>query len=400
MRALAGHLEADLEAQARRRRDAGLERRLRPLERRAGHILTADGRRLLDLSSNDYLGLAGHPAVREAAAEAAAGAAGAGASRLVTGTSRAVAELEERLAAHRQAQAALVLSSGYLANLGVIGALVGRGDAVVCDRRNHASILDGCRLSRATLYRYRHGDLADLEAKLDLARSRGARRVLVVTESVFSMDGDVAPLAEIVELKERYGAVLYLDEAHAEGVFGPRGAGVAAAAGLGQAVECHLGTFSKAYGAYGAYIAGSRRLVDHVASTARPFLFTTALPPAVVGAVAAALPLLEAADAARARLLEQAARLREGLARLGADVGRSASQIVPLLVGSAARASELSALAEARGVLAVAIRPPTVPPGTARLRLSLSAAHRAEDVERALDALGSCLAESEAASDR
>lgn len=367
---------------------AGLDRTLRPFARSAGSVETADGRTLRNFSSNDYLGLANHPVVIDAAAEAArARGAGAAASRLVTGTDPAVRALEGALAAHAGTEAALVFGSGYLANVGTIAALVSRDDAVVSDRLNHASIIDGCLLSGARHLRYRHGDVADLEAALHRARDGGARRVLIVTESIFSMDGDLAPLAEIVELKHRFDAALMVDEAHADGVTGPLGRGVAHAVGVAGDVDVHLATLSKAYGTYGAYVAADERLIAYLIGSARTFVFTTALPPAVIGAAHAALGLVERAETARTRLSAHADRLRAALLAQGWSTGESASQIVPALIGSAEAALAASAALERAGILAVAIRPPTVPRGTARLRFSLSAAHTDADVAALIDAL-------------
>jgi len=367
--------------------DAGNLRTLRPFERDGGHLVTKDGRRLLNLSSNDYLGLASHPAVAEAAARASARGAGATSSRLIVGTDRAYRALEEKLADFQGTEAALVVGSGYLANVGTISALVGPGDAIFSDELNHASIIDGCRLSRATIHRFAHRDLDELERALQHAEREGARRKLIVTETAFSMNGDVAPLAEIVELKDRYGAALLVDEAHADGVFGPQGEGYAHAIGVADRVEVHLGTFGKAFGVYGAYVAGASQLIDYLVNAARTFVFTTALPPAVVGAVDAALDLVRDGATLRADLHAKAARFRARLEALGLETCSSETQIVPVVVGESHAALELAQELEAAGVLGVAIRPPTVPPGTARIRFSLSVAHTDGDLERALHAI-------------
>jgi 8-amino-7-oxononanoate synthase len=373
------------------RSEAGLLRSLRPFERQGAWVVSAEGRRLLNLSSNDYLGLAGHPAVTEAAAHAARRGAGATASRLIVGTDPFCSALEEKLADFQGAEEALVFGSGYLANVGVISCLVGRGDAVFSDRLNHASIIDGCRLSSARIYRYGHLDVDELEAMLWQAERAGARRKLIVTESVFSMNGDLAPLAEIAELKERFGAALLLDEAHADGVFGPNGEGYAHELGLAELVDLHLGTFGKAFGAYGAYVAGRSRWVEYLLNAARSFVFTTGLPPAVIGAIDAALDLVRDADALRADLRVKAARFRMGLNGRGLDTRGSSTQIVPLVVGDSEATVALSRALEERGVLAVAIRPPTVPPGTARLRFSLTALHTEAELDTALTAVDAAL---------
>jgi 8-amino-7-oxononanoate synthase len=369
------------------RSEAGLLRSLRRFERDGGWVVTEDGRRLLNLSSNDYLGLACHPSVREGAVHAARRGTGATASRLIVGTDPACAALEEKLADFQGTDAALVFGSGYLANVGTISCLVDPGDAVFSDALNHASIIDGCRLSRATIHRYGHRDVDELEAMLQRAEQAGARRKLIVTESVFSMNGDVAPLAEIVELKERYGAALFVDEAHAVGVFGPHGEGYAHELGLGERIDVHMGTFGKAFGAYGAYVAGRSQWIDYLLNAGRTFVFTTGLPPAAIGAVDAALDVVREADGLRADLQAKAAHFRVGLNALAFDTRGSSTQIVPLVVGDSERALRLSHELEGVGVLGVAIRPPTVPHGTARIRFSLSVLHDEAELERALKAI-------------
>jgi 8-amino-7-oxononanoate synthase len=370
----------------------GLLRTLRPYRRaEAGKVVTPEGRELLDLSSNDYLGLASHPALAEATARAAyEHGTGGTASRLIVGDSPAYHELEQRLAEHKGTEAALVLGSGYAANVGVIPALAGRGDAIFSDRLNHASIVDGCRLSRAEVHRYRHADAAHLE---QLLRASHARRKLIVTDTVFSMDGDVAPLREIVELKERYDAGLLVDEAHAAGVFGPHGEGLARELAVEEGIDLQLGTFSKAFGVYGACVAGREMWIRHLQNTCRSLIYSTALPPPVVAAAATALELVRSADRERAALRDRANRFRDRLSGLGLDTCGSTTQIVPIVVGDPERALAWSHALEEHGVLGVAVRPPTVPVGTARIRLSLSAAHADHDLERALDAVGSIASE-------
>jgi 8-amino-7-oxononanoate synthase len=370
-----------------RRSEGGLLRSLRAFQREGAWVVTPDGRRLLNLSSNDYLGLSSHPDVLDAAAGAASRTGGATASRLIVGTDPAYAALEAKLADFQGAEAALVFGSGYLANVGVISCLVGRGDAIFSDSLNHASIIDGSRLSRATIHRYAHRDIDELEAMLQGADRAGVERKLIVTESVFSMNGDVAPLAEIVELKERYGAALLVDEAHADGVFGPHGEGYAHELGVVDQVDLHLGTFGKAFGAYGAYVAGSSLWVRYLVNASRSFVFTTGLPAAVIAAVDAALDIVKAADELRADLQAKSERFRTRLTSLGLDTCGSSTQIVPLVVGESDPAVALSEALEESGVLAVAIRPPTVPPGTARLRFSLTALHQDAELGDALAAI-------------
>ncbi len=339
------------------------------------------GRILLNLSSNDYLGLSQDPRIIAAAREAAARwGVGAGASRLVVGHLALHEEVEARLAAFKGTEAAVIFSTGYMANLGAISALVGPGGTVFCDKLNHASIYDGIRLSGANLVRFPHRDMNRLEALLPKA---GPGKRLIVTDSVFSVDGDLAPLQEMVELKDRYGAMLMVDEAHATGVLGPEGEGLAAALGLTHRVEVHMGTFSKALGSLGGYVAGDRCLIDYLHNRARSFIYSTAMPPPVLGAIAGALDIVLMKPERRAYLLEQAEEFRRVLAQGGFDTLGSETQIVPVLVGENARTLEMSARLRERGLMAVALRPPTVPPGRARVRFSLSAAHSREDLAAA-----------------
>jgi 8-amino-7-oxononanoate synthase len=367
----------------------GLRRTLEPLGSGQGATVVAGGQTLLNLSSNDYLGLATDPRVVEAACAAArAEGAGSGASRLVAGDLPVHGRLEARLAAWKGQEAALLFGSGYHANAGVPPALVGRGDAVFSDVLNHASIVDGCLLSRAEFVRYRHGDVEELSDLL--ARTR-ARRRLVVTDAVFSMDGDAAPLREIAELCDRRGTMLYVDEAHAVGVLGPTGGGLAEALGVRGRVDVHMGTLGKALGAAGAYVAGPRELVDYLISRARTFVFTTALPPAACGAALAALDIVEAEPERRARLEALVAQMKAGLAALGFEVARVVAPIFPVVLGSEARALRAASALRARGFLVRAIRPPTVPSGTSRLRISLRADHTEAQVESFLGALAEVL---------
>jgi 8-amino-7-oxononanoate synthase len=359
--------------------EQGLYRRLRTIEGAADKFVEVEGRRLLLLCSNNYLGLATRPEVVEAAARAARDyGAGAGASRLISGSLRLHAALEEELAAFKGTEAALLFNSGYHANVGVISTLVGREDAVFSDELNHASIIDGCRLSRARVVVYPHADSAALA---DLLARTPARRKLIVTDSVFSMDGDRAPLREICELAERHGAWVMVDEAHATGVLGRRGAGLVEELGLEGRVDVQMGTLGKALGSFGAYVAGSRPLIDWLANRARSFVFTTALPPAAVGAARAALHLLQAEPELRVRLHENAQRLWELLRAVGADVPRQASHILPVLVGEERRTMELSEGLLREGVWVQGIRPPTVPPGSSRLRVTATAALQETDWE-------------------
>ena len=350
-----------------------------------GGKVRVGGRVLLNLSSNDYLGLSQDPRLIDAAQKAAARwGVGAGASRLVAGHLALHREVEDSLAAFKGTEAAVIFSTGYMANLGVVSALVGPGDTVFCDKLNHASIYDGIKLAGANLARFPHRDLNRLE---NLLQKAGAGRRLIVTDSVFSVDGDLAPLKELVELKDRYGAGLMVDEAHATGVLGPRGAGLAEELGLTPRVEVHMGTFSKALGSLGGYVAGDRRLIDYLHNRARSFIYSTAPPPPVLGAIGAALQVVAQEPGRRNYLLAEAKTFREELQRAGFDLLGSETQIVPVLVGENARTLELAGRLRERGLLAVAFRPPTVTPGWARVRFSLSAAHSWEDLAAARQAI-------------
>jgi len=365
---------------------AGLRRRLRTVEGAQRSVVRLAGREVVLLCSNNYLGLAHHPEVVEAAARAARDfGAGAVSSRLISGHMSAHASLEQRLAEWKGTAAALAFSSGYQANIGVIASLVAAGDVVVSDELNHASLIDGCRLSQARIAVYRHNDIDHLREVL--AAQRDARRVLVVTESVFSMDGDIAPLTEIAALTRAHGAWLMVDEAHGAGVFGPKGAGVVAELGLTGSVDIQMGTLGKALGSFGAYVAGSRALVDHLINRARSFIFTTALPPSAAAAAEAALSILQREPELGLGLRRRARDLGLRLRRAGLAVANLDSQILPLLIGDAhATVAAAEALLE-RGYYVAAIRPPTVAAGTSRLRLSLMATHddtQISGIERAL----------------
>jgi len=345
---------------------------------------------MLNFAANDYLGLSRHPALIEAARQATAQrGTGAGASRLVTGTNSAVLALEEQLAAWKEKEAALVFSSGYAAALGMIPTLVGKGDTVILDKLAHASLIDAARLSGATVRTFPHNDMGRLESLLKKI-SPGKTHILVVTESIFSMDGDAAPLRELVELKDRYGAWLLVDEAHATGLYGATGAGLVAEAGLSARVEIVMGTLSKALGSVGGYIAGSRTLIDWLVNRARSFIYSTALPPGVIAASRAAIELCQAPEGAslRGRLWGNVARFHAGLPTRWKNGTLSSSAIQPLICGEASAALQLAATLREAGFLIPAIRYPTVPRHAARLRVTLSAAHADKDI----DALNRALA--------
>jgi 8-amino-7-oxononanoate synthase len=342
------------------------------------------GRKYLLLASNNYLGLATDPRVVSAATDAVRRyGASTGASRLVSGSTTLHRELESELAALKGTEAAILFSSGYLANLGTIGALVGPGDVVFCDRLNHASIVDAAFLSRARLVVYHHNDADHLADLLD--RHTGRRR-LIVTDSVFSMDGDLAPLGALCDLADRWTCMLMVDEAHATGVLGARGAGAVESLGLRGRVPIVMGTLSKALGSVGGFVAGSRRLVDFLRNRARPFMFDTALAPSAVGAAIAALRVARADEERRAWLRQMIAVLHDELQDLGYDVLPPAAAILPVVVGDADAALDLALALRERGIWAPAIRPPAVPRGTARVRVTLMATHTQAHVERAVSA--------------
>jgi glycine C-acetyltransferase/8-amino-7-oxononanoate synthase len=376
----------DVAARLEELRERGLYRRLRLIEGPQGPSVLLAGREVLLLCSNDYLGLAADERVRGAAAEAALRwGAGAGASRLISGNMRPHRELEARLAAFKGYERALLFGSGYLANMGTIAALAGPGEVVFSDQLNHASIIDGCRLARAETVVYRHNDVEHLESLLGAARGAPA---LIVTDGVFSMDGDVAPVAELLELARRHGARLMVDEAHATGAVGPGGRGAVAAAGLSGAVDVVVGTLGKALGSYGAYVCASAETVDYLVNRARPFVFSTAPPPPAVGAAQAALGVLEAEPERVERLGANARALREALAAEGLAATASTTQIVPIEVGEAEATMELCERSLERGVFAQGIRPPTVPENSSRLRCTVMATHDPAQLRRAAHQVG------------
>ncbi|HEV2768751.1 MAG TPA: 8-amino-7-oxononanoate synthase, partial [Solirubrobacteraceae bacterium] len=370
-------------------RRGGLLRELRTLDSAPGARVRLDGRDVLLLCSNDYLGLAGHPRVRAAAAEAAQRwGAGAGASRLVSGNLALHERLEAELAAFKGTEACLLFGSGYLANTGVIAALAGRDDVILSDARNHASIVDGCRLSRAQTVVYDHGDLDALATAL---RRADGRRCLIVTDAVFSMDGDLAPLEGIVELARRHRARVLVDEAHATGVVGPGGRGLVAELGLEQEGDVVVGTLGKALGSYGAFAACTRQMAAFLLNRARTAIFSTALPPPAAGAALEALRLVGEQPTLLARLHANARTLCEALADQDLPIppgGDPTMPIVPLVIGDPHAAMGVCEAALAGGVFAQAIRPPTVAAGTSRLRLVATAAHEAADLRAAAATLG------------
>ncbi|MGC2855499.1 8-amino-7-oxononanoate synthase [Novispirillum sp. DQ9] len=378
---------ADLDA-------AGRRRVLRPVAPRGAHagMVERDGRPLINLAANDSLGLSRHPALIARAREwAERFGVGATASRLVCGTFPVHTALEERLAALKGTEAALIFNSGFQANAGVLAALCGAEATggtplVYTDRLNHASMHEGLQTAGVRQIRFRHNDMGHLADLLRRdAATHGPR--FIVTESVFSMDGDRADLLTLADLAEQHGAFLYVDEAHATGVLGPRGAGLTAQPGVRGRVDLIMGTFGKALGGFGAYVACSRTVRDWLVSRCAAFIYSTALPPPVLGAIDAALDLLPDLEAERARVLRHAARVRAALNGQGIDTLDSSTHIVPAILGEERAALAAQARLEDAGVLGIAIRPPTVPAGTSRLRLSLSAAHTDADIDTVVAAL-------------
>ena len=383
-------MSSDIHERLEEIRDRGLYRRLRCVSGPQGPRVLLDGTPVLLLCSNNYLGLADHPRVREAAAEAAMRyGAGSGASRLISGNMTIHRRLEEALADFKGAEACLLFGSGYLANSGVVSALTREGDVVFSDALNHASIIDGCRLSRAETFVYDHCDVDHLEWGLREAEGRGA---LIVTDGVFSMDGDVAPLRDIVELAQRYDARVMVDEAHGTGCVGPGGRGLVAEQGLEQEVDVIVGTLGKALGSYGAYVLCEETMAKFLINTARTLIFSTALAPPSVAAAIAALDLLREQPRRVEKLQRNSRVLREALAEagVGVDDGQS-TPIVPLIVGDADAAVAASDRALERGIFAPAIRPPTVPEGTSRLRLAVMASHTKTELREAAELLAASI---------
>jgi 8-amino-7-oxononanoate synthase len=360
--------------------EQGLRRRLRTVNGVQSRVIDLDGRSVLNFSSNNYLGLADHDDIRRAAASVLSSSGiGSGSSRLIVGNMAEHEALEAELAAFHQTEAALIFNSGYQANIGVLQALAGPEDEVFSDALNHASIIDGCRLSRAKVSIYRHADANHLA---DLLAASTARRKLVVSDALFSMDGDRAPITALVDLCARFGAALVVDEAHAVGVLGPSGRGLCAEAGV--TPDVLIGTMGKAFGVFGAYAAGDRRLIDYLLNRSRSFIFTTALPAMVISACRSALRILSGpqGDELRGSLRSRVTQLRAGLG------SSSETQIQPLVLGDERRTMGVAESLLELGIYAQGIRPPTVPKGESRLRIAVMATHRPEDVARLVDGLG------------
>jgi len=383
VRNLDASLKEDLDAL---RRD-GLFRPLRVLESPQAAEVTIGGRRLINLSSNNYLGLNTHPRLIEAAVKAAQEwGAGTGAVRTIAGTQTLHEELERRLADFKRTEAALGFQSGYTVNVGVLGSMLDQGDCVVSDKLNHASIIDGIRLTKADRILYEHIDVDDAERALSEAKQKGYRRVLLVTDGVFSMDGDIAPLPELVERAEQYGAAVMVDDAHASGVLGSNGRGTTDHFGLHGRVALNIGTLSKALGVVGGYVASSQVVRDHLIHKARPFLFSSSHPPAVVAACIAAIDVLESEPQLIEQLWTNTRHFKDGLRELGFDIGTSETPITPVMCGEAPAAMQLSDKLLELGVFAQGIGFPTVARGRARVRTIVAATHTHEQLDRALEA--------------
>jgi len=378
-----------IEDELRSLQEQGLYIDIRTIESPQGAWLVVDGRRVLNFCSNNYLGLANHPRLLQAAKDAIDQyGIGPAAVRTIAGTMSLHVELERRLAEFKGVEDAIFLQSGFNANLAAIPALVGRGDVIFSDELNHASIIDGCRLSRAEIVRYAHCDATDLRARVAERGRPGQdyRRGLVVTDGVFSMDGDVAPLPELVPVAEEFGLMFMVDDAHGEGVLGRGGRGIVDHFGMHGRVDIEVGTLSKAIGVVGGVVAGRKMIVDYLRQRGRPFLFSSAVTVPDTAACLAALELLEESEELVQRLWQNAAYLRQGLERLGFDTGASETPIVPVMLGEAPLAKQFSARLFDEGVFAMAIGYPTVPRGKARIRVMNTASHSREDLDFGLAA--------------
>ncbi len=377
-----GYLSEELQ----KLRDQGLYQKLRVLEGEQLPVAVFDGHKVINLSSNNYLGLTTHPRLREAALAATERyGVGSGAVRTIAGTMRIHMELEEKIARFKHTEACVVFQSGFAANAGTVAAILGRGDIIISDELNHASIIDGCRLSRAEIRVFPHKDLAAAEKLLQEAQAQPGRKLLI-TDGVFSMEGDIAPLPALCELAERHGAVMMVDDAHASGVLGRNGRGTVDHFNLHGRVDIQVGTLSKAIGALGGYVCGSRDLIEFLYHRARPFLFSTSHPPSVAATCIAAFAVLEQEPERIARLWENADCFRNGLKQLGFNTGMSETPITPVIVGEARLAHALSRRLFEERVFAQGIGFPTVPEGKARVRTIVSASHTREDLQQALDA--------------
>ena len=367
-------------------KEQGLYINIRTIQSPQGAWITVDGKKVLNFCSNNYLGLANHPKLREAAKKAIEEwGVGPAAVRTIAGTMSLHLELERKLAQFKGCEDAISFQSGFKANLATIPALVGEGDVIFSDELNHASIIDGCRLSRAKIVRYKHCDPADLEAKIRQEQGN-YRRGIIITDGVFSMDGDIAPLPEIVGIAEKYNLMTMVDDAHGEGVLGRGGRGIVDHFGLHGRVDVEIGTLSKAFGVVGGYVAGKKKVVEWLRQRGRPFLFSSAMTPADVAACIAAVDILEESTELVDKLWENTRYFKSEMRRLGFDIGQSVTPITPVMLGEAPLAQEFSRRLFENGVFAMAIGYPTVPKGKARIRVMISAVHSREDLDRGLEA--------------
>jgi len=369
------------------RKQQGLLRSLTVVSSRDKGRICIDEKEYIDLSSNDYLGLSQHPEIIKKAREAALLGSGTAASRLMTGSTFLHNELEERIAEFKGKPSALIFNSGYQANVGIISALLGKGDVVFSDRLNHASIVDGIRLSSAKLFRFKHNNATHLKELLERERHNYSN-AFIITETVFSMDGDISPLKDIVLLKEKYDCMVMVDEAHATGIFGPNGSGIAQKEGVTDKIDIIMGTFSKALGSFGAYAAMSKELKIYLINTCRSFIYSTALPPAVIAANIAAIDVVKNEPYRGEALLANADHLRKRLTEEGFNV-KGNSQIIPVMIGSNEDAVSICELLKRKGYWTLAVRPPTVPKGEARLRLSVCFHHDKKVIDRFIKEIGS-----------
>lgn len=362
-----------------------LYRQLKTMNAAQSSKTMVNGKECILLSSNNYLGLTEHPELKAAAKEAVElWGTGSGGSRLITGNMRLHEELEETIARFKGTEAAIVFNTGYMANMGAITALVGRDDIIFSDELNHASIIDGCRLSQAKTIIYPHKDTGVLEELLE--QNRNYRRIFIITDGVFSMDGDLAPLPRLVELAEKYNAWLMVDDAHATGVMGSRGAGTAEHFGLEGRIPIQIGTLSKAIGSAGGFVAGSNDLIDYLRNKARSFIYSTALPPSEIAVALAAFRVLQTNPQIRENLHLNADYLRSGLKKISFTILTEESPIIPVLIGDANKTMQMAQQLLTLGVFAPGIRPPTVPPGMSRLRVTVMATHTRDDLDKALAA--------------
>lgn len=374
----------------------GLYRELKVVEGPQGNRVKINGKEVILLSSNNYLGLASHPELKKAALSAVEKyGCGSGASRLVSGNMELHERLEERIASFKGIESALLFNSGYTANVGVISSICGRGDIIFSDRLNHASIIDGCLLSGAEIKRYPHKDIDALERFLKSSPPsspftkrgvRGGRKRLIITDGVFSMDGDIAPLNDIIEVAKQYSAFVMVDDAHATGVLGKNGKGTAEHLGVDDGIDIVMGTFSKALGSFGGFVAVPKEMREFLINRARSFIYTTSLPPPVIASSIAAIGIAEKGQDLRSSLWKNADYLKNGLKEMGFDIMESQSQIIPVFIGNEDRTMEMSRMLFEEGVFVQGIRPPTVPQGKSRLRVTVTAAHTDDDMNRSLEA--------------